>query len=63
MVCLTLLFQLHLQYALGSSEERKLYSEQLKGRDKLRDVVVDGKILLKWFVMLLNLKLWPRFDW
>jgi hypothetical protein len=40
-----------------------LYSEQLKGRDKLRDVVVDGKILLEWFIMLFNVKLWPRFDW
>lgn len=40
-----------------------MYSEQLKGRDKLRDVVVDGKILIKWFAMLFNVKLWPRFDW
>jgi len=63
MVCLTLLFQLHLQYAQGSREERKLHSEQLKGRVKLRGVVVDGKILIKWIVMLFSVKLWPRFDW
>jgi hypothetical protein len=42
---------------------RKCWSKSLGGRDHLEDTDVDGKIILKWSLGKLCLKVWIGFIW
>jgi hypothetical protein len=37
--------------------------ENLRERDYLKDVGIDGRILLKWFLKKYNVRAWTGFIW
>jgi hypothetical protein len=41
----------------------KVEVENLKGRNHLGDLVVDGRIILKWIIKKWGMKIWTRFIW
>jgi hypothetical protein len=42
---------------------KEFWSENLKGRDRPKDLGVDGKIILEWILGRLGEMIWTRFIW
>jgi hypothetical protein len=43
--------------------ETKTWSTNLKGRDQLRNLRVDGRIVLKMVLEKWDIRMWTRFGW